>query len=41
MGDVLVYQSAWCTKVNSVGVIGGKTGGEVDSIAGSALFLKT
>ena len=39
-GDVLVYQSVWCTKVNSVGVIGGKTCGEVDSIAGSAVFLK-
>ena len=30
----------WRTKVNSVGDIGGNIGSELDSVAGSALFLK-
>ena len=35
--DVLGW---WRTKVNSIGDIGGNIGRELDSIVGSALFLK-
>ena len=36
----LMCSREWRTKVNSVGDIGGYIGSDLDSVVGSALFLK-
>ena len=36
----LMCWSRWRSKVNSIGDIGGNIGSELDSVVGSALFLK-
>ena len=37
---LLMCKRGWLTKVNSVGDIGRNIGSELDSVVGSALFLK-